>query len=84
MATRKIAISVPEGVLREVDRAARSRKMSRSGFISQALARIARARTDAEVTRRIDELFADPRIAREQVETARAFQRAAHGSGTEW
>ncbi len=83
-AVRKIAISVPEGVLREVDRAARARGMTRSGFISSALARIARARRDAEITRRIDEILADPEIPRDQVETARAFQRARSASGTEW
>lgn len=84
MAARKIAISVPDQVLREVDRAARARGMTRSGFISQALARIARARRDAEITRRIDELLADPEIAREQVDTARAFQRARSSAGNEW
>jgi hypothetical protein len=84
MAARKIAISVPEDVLRLVDRAARDRGMTRSGFISKALGRIARARRDAEVTRRLDELFADPEMAREQVQTARSFQRARSARGTEW
>jgi hypothetical protein len=84
MPVRKIAISVPEDVLLQVDRAAKSRGMTRSRFISQALRRIAGARRDAEITRRIDELFSDPEIAREQVDTARAFQRARSPRGTEW
>lgn len=84
MAVRKIAISVPEEVLRQVDQAAKARHMTRSGFISRALARIASTRRDAEITRRIDELMAEPEVAAEQVETARAFQRARSRRGTEW
>jgi metal-responsive CopG/Arc/MetJ family transcriptional regulator len=84
MAVRKIAISVPEEVLRQVDRAAKARHMTRSRFISRALARIASARRDAEITRRIDEILSEPEVAREQVETARAFQRARSARGTEW
>jgi hypothetical protein len=84
MAVRKFAISVPERVMRQVDAAARRRGMTRSGFISEVLGRVASARTDAEISRRVDALFADPGIAREQVETARAFRRAAPTAGTEW
>lgn len=84
MAARKFAISVPENVMRQVDRAARRRGMTRSGFIAEVLARVARARTDFEISRRVDAFFADPEIAREQVETARAFRRAAATAGTEW
>ena len=84
MAVRKIAISVPEEVLRQVDQAAKDRHMTRSRFISRALARIATARRDAEITRRIDEVLSDPDLAQEQVETARAFQRGRPARGTEW
>ena len=84
MPVRKIAISVPEDVLHQVDRAAKSRGMTRSRFISHALKRIAAARRDAEITRRIDALLADPEIAAEQAETARALQRARSAWGTEW
>ncbi|MBI2897693.1 MAG: type II toxin-antitoxin system HicB family antitoxin [Deltaproteobacteria bacterium] len=84
MGVRKIAISIPEEVLRQVDRAAKDRHMTRSRFISRALARIAQARRDAEITRRIDEVLSDPELAREQAETARAFQTARSARGTEW
>ncbi len=84
MAARKFAISVPESVMREVDRAAARRGVTRSRFIAQVLGQVARARTDAEIARRVNALFADPMIRREQVETARDFQRVASPSGTEW
>jgi metal-responsive CopG/Arc/MetJ family transcriptional regulator len=84
MAVRKLAISIPEDVVREVDAAAKKRGMTRSGFISDILRRIARARTDAEIARRVNEVFADPEVAREQSETARRFSRNAPERGAEW
>jgi hypothetical protein len=84
MAARKFAISIPESVMRHVDQAARRRGMTRSGFIATVLARVAGARTDVEISRRVNAFFADPEIAREQLETARAFRRAAPTAGTEW
>ena len=69
--------------MREVDQAAARRGMAHSRFIASVLARVARARTDAEIARRVDALFSDPEVAREQAETARAFRRAAPRAGTE-
>ena len=80
MAARKFAISVPEDVMRQVDRAARRRRMTRSGFITHVLAHVASARTDAEISKRVDAIFRDAEVAREQRETARAFRR----TGAEW
>ena len=70
MSAKKFAISVPEEVMDQVDRAARGRGVTRSRFISDVLRRVAHARRDAEVTRRIDELFADPKLQKEQKGTA--------------
>ena len=84
MAAKKLAISVPEEVIREVDHAAKRRGMTRSGFITDVLSHVARARTDAEVARRVNDLFADAEIAREQVATAKTFRRIAPRRGTEW
>jgi hypothetical protein len=59
MAHRKTAIAIPEDVLAAVDRAARARGESRSRFVSRVLRLAVRAQRDAEVTRRLDALFAD-------------------------
>jgi metal-responsive CopG/Arc/MetJ family transcriptional regulator len=75
VAVRKIAISVPEDVLAQVDAAAAARGENRSRFITQMLKLLARARTDREISRRVDAVFADPEVAREQVKTARAATR---------
>ncbi len=66
MAYRKTAIAVPEDIMEEVDRAARERGESRSRFISRVLRLAVRARRDAEVTRRLDALFADESVREEQ------------------
>jgi hypothetical protein len=84
MAVRKFAISVHEQIMREVDRAAAERGVTRSRFIADVLRRAAQARSDAEITRQLDRLFADQEIANEQRATARAFQSAGSSVGTEW
>lgn len=66
MVHRKTAIAVPEDIMQEVDRAARERGESRSRFISRVLRLAVRARRDAEVTRRLDALFADESVRDEQ------------------
>lgn len=74
---RKTAISVPRDVLDGVDAAARERGESRSAFIARVLRAAVRARRDAEITRRLDELFADPRVCREEQAEAQALAAAA-------
>lgn len=66
MPSRKTAIAVPEEILAEVDRAARERGESRSRFISRVLRLAVRARRDAEVTRRLNEIFADESLQEER------------------
>jgi metal-responsive CopG/Arc/MetJ family transcriptional regulator len=84
MTVKKFAISVPEEVMLQVDRAAAARGVTRSRFVATLLRRAARARTDAEVTRQLDRLFADTSVADEQRTTAEAFGAAASTRGTEW
>ena len=76
MAVHKFAISVPEEVMEQIDEAAERRGVTRSRFITDVLRKVARARTDAEITRRLDEVFAAPHVAAEQRRTSRAFLAA--------
>ena len=80
MVRSKIAITVPEEVLAGVDAAAHERGETRSGFISRILRAALKARRDAEITRRLDEVFATGRIAEEQLRTTREMDE----SGTDW
>ncbi len=80
MPLRKTAIALPPELLMELDRMARIRRESRNRFITHLLEEAVRARRDAEVTRRLDELFEDPELRREQVGGAAALDVA----GTDW
>jgi metal-responsive CopG/Arc/MetJ family transcriptional regulator len=84
MAAKKIAISLPPLTLKQIDQAARETGESRSGFIARICMLAAMAKSDREIRRKINELYADPEVAREQVETSEAMLRAGHAAGTEW
>lgn len=66
MPLRKTAIAVPDDLLAAVDRAARQRHESRNRFVTRVLQHAIRARGDAEITRRLNELFAAPEVAEQQ------------------
>lgn len=66
MPLRKTAIAVPDDLLAAVDRAARQRHESRNRFVTWVLQQAVRARRDAEITRRLNELFAAPELAGHQ------------------
>lgn len=80
MTTAKIAVTIPEEVLEAVDAAAQERGESRSGFISRVLRTAMTARSDAEVTRRLNEIFGNPEIAAEQLRVADEIDAV----GTDW
>lgn len=75
MAVKKFALSVPPEVMDQVDEAAAELGLTRSAYLVTVLRRIASARTDAAITRQVNELFADPEIKNEQISTARALSR---------
>ncbi len=80
LASSKIAITIPEDVLSGVDTAAHERGESRSRFVSRVLRQALRARRDAEITRRLNELFKDEKIVAEQ----RRSTRELDSVGTDW
>ncbi len=70
MAMRKIAISLPDPVLKTVDQLAARRRESRSHVIATILSRVARLKRDRDITAQIDALFANEKIVAEQKRTA--------------
>jgi metal-responsive CopG/Arc/MetJ family transcriptional regulator len=83
MGVHKFAISVPEEVMARVDEAAQRRGVTRSRFITDVLRKVARAQRDADITRRLDELFGRPDVAREQRRSSRELVTARVDDG-EW
>ena len=85
MAHVKTAITVPADVLAEIDRAARARGESRSKYITRVLRAVARARRDADITTRLNELFATEDSARSQgADTAFLDQIGTSWSEERW
>ena len=80
MALRKTAIAVPDDVLQAIDKAAKRRGESRSRYITTVLRAAARAARDQEITRRLNELFADEGASEEQRRSAATFDEL----GTDW
>jgi len=80
MPLRKTAIAVPDDLLAAVDRAARERHESRSRFVTRVLQHAVRARRDADITRRLNELFATPDLAKQHGREASELD----GVGTDW
>jgi metal-responsive CopG/Arc/MetJ family transcriptional regulator len=66
MPLRKTAIAVRDDLLAAVDRAARQRHESRNRFVTRVLEHAVLARRDADITRRLNELFATPESAARQ------------------
>jgi hypothetical protein len=77
---RKTAIALSDELLAAVDRAARVRRESRNQFVTRVLQHAVRARRDAEITRRLNELFAAPDLADEQNRGASELDRV----GSDW
>jgi len=77
---RKTAIALPAELLSDVDRAAHELGESRSRYITRILRCAVRARRHAAVTRRLDELFADPTFATEQRRSAQELDAV----GSNW
>jgi hypothetical protein len=80
MAMRKTAVAIPEELLAEVDAAAEARGESRSRYITRLLRLSVQARRDAEVTRRLNELFAREDSRGELRRSARGLDSL----GTDW
>ena len=80
MSVRKIAISIPENVLRQVDRSAKRAKTTRSGFISRVLTAVSHAGTQIEITERINQLFSEEGISEEQTQVSDIYLQAAEKS----
>jgi metal-responsive CopG/Arc/MetJ family transcriptional regulator len=80
MPAHKTAITIPEALLADVDRAASERGESRSRYITRVLAVAVRTRRDAEITRKLDALFAKEGSGSAQARGARDLEEG----GSSW
>jgi metal-responsive CopG/Arc/MetJ family transcriptional regulator len=80
MPLRKTAIALSDDLLVAVDRAAKARQESRNRFVTRVLEEAVRAKRDADVTKRLNDLFADQELVAEQTRAAEELD----ASGTDW
>jgi metal-responsive CopG/Arc/MetJ family transcriptional regulator len=80
MPLHKTAIAISDDLLSAVDRAAQSRGESRNRFVTRVLQEAVRARRDADVTKHLNELFANVEIGHEQAQVASELDAI----GTDW
>lgn len=59
----KTAVSVPDPIFRAGERVAKRLRISRSELYARALAEFVKERSDEDVTRRLDEVYAGQRSA---------------------
>jgi metal-responsive CopG/Arc/MetJ family transcriptional regulator len=81
---KKVAISLPEPVLKTVDQLAARRGESRSRVIATILARVTQVKREREIIAQINALFADETIATEQKRTANEFLRISPWTKDKW
>jgi hypothetical protein len=85
VALRKTAIAVPDDLLEAVDRAARARRESRNRFVTRVLQHAVRARRDAQITERLNELFSSPDLSEQQRQGASELDDiGSDWSGERW
>lgn len=84
MPMKKVAISLPEPVLKTVDRLAARRGESRSHVIATILSQVTRVKRDRDIAAQIDALLADETIMMEQKRTADEFLRMSPWNKEEW
>ena len=80
MPLRKTAIALSDDLLSAVDRAARARRETRNRFVTRVLQEAVRAKRDADVTKRLNDLFVDQELVAEQTRAAEELDAA----GTDW
>jgi metal-responsive CopG/Arc/MetJ family transcriptional regulator len=84
MPMKKVAISLPEPVLKTVDQLAARRGESRSRVIATILSRVTQVKRDRDITAQINALFADETIATEQKRTADEFLQISPWTKDKW
>lgn len=85
MAVHKTSIAIDDELLKKIDKAAKERGESRNRFVVKVLWQAVKARRDTEITRRLNELFADEELRQEQLKVAEELGSAAyHGTDEQW
>jgi metal-responsive CopG/Arc/MetJ family transcriptional regulator len=84
MTTQKVAISMPEDLIKEIDLIRKNKGLSRSRYIAVALcAKVADEKREF-LKQAYDSVFSDEKMQKEQRDTAEWFEGVGSGEGQEW
>jgi metal-responsive CopG/Arc/MetJ family transcriptional regulator len=84
MNTQKVAITIPEDLIKEIDLISKTKGVSRSRYIASALgAKVADEKREL-LKQAYDRVFSDDDVQKEQLETAKWFEGAGSEGGQEW
>ncbi|MFP4033556.1 MAG: hypothetical protein ACLFRG_13530 [Desulfococcaceae bacterium] len=84
MNTQKVAITIPQQLVMEIDLMSREQGLSRSRLISRMLAEKVREENGKRLKEAYDRVFSDESICREQLETSRWLEEGDSEEGQEW
>ena len=85
MPAHKTSIAIDDDLLKKIDRAAKERGESRNRFVVKVLSQAVRARRDVQITKRLNELFADEELRQEQLKVAEELGSvASYGTDDQW
>ncbi|MFC1886865.1 ribbon-helix-helix domain-containing protein [Thermodesulfobacteriota bacterium] len=81
---QKVAISMPEILIKEIDALSKKRGLSRSRYITQAVREKVIAEQKLFITECYNKIFSDVNIQKEQLEISKCFEGAGIEGGQEW
>ena len=84
MTTQKVGISMPEDLIKDIDLITKTKGLSRSRYIASALgAKVADEKREL-LKQAYDRVFSDEKIQKEQIDSAKWFERVGSEGGQEW
>ncbi len=84
MPTVKVAITMPEKLVTEVDAVREAESISRSAYITRLVAEAVKREKKEQLKTAYDKIFSDEEIAAEQEATTASFNHIGHDRGQEW
>jgi metal-responsive CopG/Arc/MetJ family transcriptional regulator len=84
MTTQKVAITMPEELMKDIDMISKTKGLSRSRYISSALSLKVADEKKRFITEAYDNVFSDEKIREEQINTAKWYEGVGAEGGQEW
>ena len=84
MNTKKVAITMPEDLLKDIDLISKTKGLSRSRYIAAALGEKVADAKKRFLKEAYDRVFSDEEIQKEQIDVAKWFEGVGSEGGQEW